>query len=97
MTKNLLGKNSKLKNIFKNPNYNLKNRCHTKIIFSRAVFQLLSKLSFFLKLSMQLNNSISWQPLLFDQIKASRKYKQVIKIWITIDCYFMKIFKMMLS
>ena len=79
MTKNLLGKNSKLKNIFKNPNYNLKNRCHTKIIFSRAVFQLLSKLSFFLKLSMQLNNSISWQPLLFDQGIQLRQAENISK------------------
>ena len=97
MNKYLLGENSKLKNIFKNPNENLKNLCHTKIIFSHAVFKLLSELSFFSKLSLQLNNSISWQSLLFDQIKASRKHKQVIKIWVTIDFYFMKIFKMMLS
>ena len=62
-----------------------------------VIFQLLSELNSFLKLSFLLNNSISWQSLLFDQIKASGKYKQIIKIRITIGFYLIKIIKMIFS
>ena len=50
------------------------------MILGHTVFKLLSASIFSLKLSLQLNNSISWQWLLFHLIKTSHaKYNQVIK------------------
>ena len=68
---------TKLKIFLTNPNDNI--RCNSKIILAHTVFQLLFKLAFSLKLSLLLNNSITWQWLLFQLIKAREKYKQVIK------------------
>ena len=62
-----------------NPKDNLKARCHSKMILGHTIFKLLSVSIFSLKLPLLWNNSISWQWLLFHLIKASRKYKQVIK------------------
>ena len=67
-------------NIFHtNSNNNLKNRCHPKIILGHAVFHLLFESTFSLKVSLVLNSSIRLQRLLYHQIKARGKYKQVIK------------------
>ena len=64
MNKHLLSKNlyrylpTKV-NIFPtNPNDNLKNRRHSKIIFGHAVFKLLFEPTFSLKLYLLLNSSI---------------------------------------
>ena len=97
INRHLLGKNSKFKNVFTNANDNHKNRRHSKIVFGHAVGRLLSELNIYLKQSLLLNNSICWEWLLLDQIKARGKYMQLMKIWITADCYFMKIYKMMFS
>ena len=70
---------TKLNIFLTNPNDNLKNRCHSKIILGHAVFQLLFESNFSLQLSLLLNSSIRWQWLLFHLIKARGKYKQVIK------------------
>ena len=64
--------------------------------FSAMQFFNFCKLNFSLKLSLLLNNFIRVQSLLFDLIETRGRYKQVIKIWVTIDCYFIKIYKMML-
>ena len=64
----------------KYPNDSLINRCHSKMILGHAVFQLLSGSTFSLKLSLLLNNSISWKWLLFCLIKAKGKHTQVIKL-----------------
>ena len=50
---------TKLKISVTNPNDNLKNRCHSKIILGYTVFQLFSESTFCLKLFLLLNNSIS--------------------------------------
>ena len=60
MNRHLLGKNFNVfpqnsKNFLANPNDNLKNRCHSKIILGHAVFQLLFESNFSLKLSLLLN------------------------------------------
>ena len=47
---------------------------------SKSIFQVLFELTFSIKLSLLFHNSISWQWLLFDLIKARKKYKQVIKL-----------------
>ena len=57
MIRHLLGKN--LKNFLTNTKDNLKTRCHSKMILGHTVFKLLSASIFSLKLSLQLNNSIS--------------------------------------
>ena len=62
MNRHLLGKNlifpTKLNIFHTNPNDNLKNRCHSKIILGHAAFQLLFESTFSLKLSLLLNRSI---------------------------------------
>ena len=57
MNRHLLGKNFPTKsNIFHtNPNNNLKNRCHSKIILGHAVFKLLFESNFVLAFFVKFN------------------------------------------
>ena len=62
--RHLLGKNlrcfpTKLNIFHTNPNDNLKNRCHSKIILGHAVLQLFFESTFPLKLSFHLKSSIT--------------------------------------
>ena len=62
MNRHLLGKHldvyHKTQKFSYNPSDILKNKCHFKLIFGHAAFQLLSELTFPLKFSLLLNNSI---------------------------------------
>ena len=78
-----------LSGYYTNPNDNFENRCHSKIILGHVVFQLLFESKFSLQLPLLLNSSIRWQWILFNLIKVSNS------IYITLDYYFINIYKMM--
>ena len=86
--KTLMFSHKTQKKCLRNPNDNLKNRYYFKLILGHAAFQLLSKWTFSLKFSLLLNNYL---------IKAKGKYKQVIKLWISVDYYFISDAMMLIS
>ena len=66
---------------YTNPNDNLKNRCHSKIILGHAVFQLLFESNFSLQLSLLLIVPVYDSGYYFIWLKQEGQYKQVTKFW----------------
>ena len=91
----------RLKIFLTNPNDNLKNMCHSKIVLGRATFQLLSESADLVTFTEEILNGklhflcrVSWQWLLFHLI--NRELWASHKTLVTLDYYFKKIYKMML-